>query len=141
MKLFATLAFLLFSMSMAAAADDASRALDKASDALEAVERLDREITRELRELRKENADLKAALEKLISRNMQDLRAEPSRSFSGYTASRGSSAYTANWRLECPSGQVMAGLEMVVSDACRDTCVASGGSLHKYRILCAPRFK
>ena len=141
MKPFATLAFLLFSMSAAAAADDASRALDKASDALEAVEKLDREVMRELRALRQENADLKAALEKLISRNVQDLRADPSRSFTGYTASRGSSAHTADWRLECPSGQVMAGLEMVVSNACGNTCAASGGTLHKYRILCAPRFK
>lgn len=141
MKLFATLAFLLFSMTAAAAADDAKRALDKASDALEAVERLDREVTRDLRELRKENAALKAALEKLISRNMRDLRDEPSRSFSGYTSSRGSSAYTANWRLDCPSGQMMAGIEMVVADACGETCAASGGTLHKYRILCAPRFK
>ncbi|WP_195820666.1 hypothetical protein [Roseobacter sp. MH60115] len=120
--------------------DCAQASVTAASEAKSAVAELAAKVDQELTALRQENENLRVALETSISTNVGALKAIPARSYVGYTPHRGGGSNAMSMASQCPNGQVMVGIEMIIGGTCRGQCNADGGAFHKYRIICSPRF-
>lgn len=57
----------------------------------------------------------------------------------GYSVSRGGGASAMTMASFCQPNQVVVGVELIVGGTCRGQCDPDGGTIHKFRVKCAPR--
>lgn len=57
----------------------------------------------------------------------------------GYSAARGGGSGAMTMSSLCPANQVVIGVEIIVGGTCHGQCDLDGGTLHKFRVKCAPR--
>ncbi|MDD2869304.1 hypothetical protein [Neomegalonema sp.] len=92
-------------------------------------------------QIRRQEAAL-AALGARVEQETARIRVAPSQKrHSGYSAARGGGSNAITMVANCNADEVVVGVELIVGGTCKRQCDADGGALHKFRLVCGPRFQ
>lgn len=83
------------------------------------------------------------ALSVSLSRVEDSLRTSPSedsQTYTAHSAARGGGQNAMSMNVSCPVGQVMVGIDVTVAGTCSGYCEPDGGTIHRLRAICRPRF-